>query len=86
MPILEAMAAGIPIVTSNRSALPEVAGNAALLVDPEDATGLSQALRDMTRDRDLREDLARRGAARSGLFTWEQAVQKTWDVYRKILG
>ena len=86
MPILEAMSAEIPIVTSSRSALPEVAGDAALLVDPENVEALGHALRDLTQNRDLRQDLTRRGVARARLFTWEKAVRETWDVYRKLLG
>jgi glycosyltransferase involved in cell wall biosynthesis len=85
MPILEAMSAEIPIVTSSRSALPEVAGDAALLVDPENAEELGHALRDLTQNRDLRQDLTQRGVARARLFTWENAVRATWDVYRKLL-
>ena len=83
MPILEAMSAEIPIVTSSRSALPEVAGDAAILVDPEDPEALGHALRDLTQDHDLRQDLARRGIARASSFSWEKAVRETWDVYRR---
>ena len=86
MPLLEAMAAGTPIVTSNRSALPEVAGDAALLVDPEDAAALGAALRQLTGNAELRRELARHGRARVQAFTWEKAVRETWDVYREVLG
>ena len=86
MPLLEAMAAGTPIVTSNRSALPEVAGDAALLVDPEDSEALGQALRNLTGQADLRHELSQRGLARARLFTWEKAVRETWDVYQELLG
>jgi glycosyltransferase involved in cell wall biosynthesis len=86
MPVLEAMAAGIATITSNRSALPEVAGDAALLVDPEDVEELGDALRDLTGDADLRRDLTGRGIARARLFSWEKAVQDTWSVYRQVLG
>ncbi|HMD71324.1 MAG TPA: glycosyltransferase family 1 protein [Bryobacteraceae bacterium] len=85
MPVLEAMAAGAPVLTSNRSALPEVAGDAALLVDPENAETLGKALRDLTESEDLRRDLARRGSLRAQLFTWEKAVRATWEVYRQVL-
>ena len=85
MPILEAMAAGVPVVTSNRSALPEVAGEAAILVDPENTEALGQALRNLTRDEGLRRELVRLGTGRGRLFTWEKAVRETWDVYRKVL-
>jgi glycosyltransferase involved in cell wall biosynthesis len=86
MPVLEAMAAGVPVVTSNRSALPEVAGDAALLVNPESTEELTQALRDLTQGEELRRHLARRGVKRAGLFTWEKAVAETWNVYRTVLG
>jgi glycosyltransferase involved in cell wall biosynthesis len=86
MPVLEAMAAGIPVVTSNRSALPEVAGDAAILVDPESTEELAQALRDLTQGEELRRSLAIRGTNRARLFTWEKAVAETWNVYRELLG
>jgi glycosyltransferase involved in cell wall biosynthesis len=85
MPVLEAMAAGTPVVTSNRSALPEIAADAALLVDPEDTDALSRTLRDLTGNEDLRRDLAQRGACRARSFTWEKAVRQTWQIYRELL-
>ena len=85
MPVLEAMAAAVPVVTSNRSALPEVAGDAATLVDPENTEALEHALRDLTMNEDLRLDLSRRGVAQARLFTWEKAVRETWGVYRDLL-
>jgi glycosyltransferase involved in cell wall biosynthesis len=85
MPVLEAMAAGAPVLTSDRSALPEVAGDAALLADPENIEALGKALRDLTQSEDLRRNLARRGSLRAQLFTWEKAVRATWDVYRQVL-
>jgi glycosyltransferase involved in cell wall biosynthesis len=85
MPLLEAMTARVPIVTSNRSALPEVAGDAALLIDPERTDELSDALRELTQRKDLREQLAKQGEARARLFTWEKAVRETGDVYRDVM-
>jgi glycosyltransferase involved in cell wall biosynthesis len=85
MPVLEAMASGIPVLTSNRSALPEVAGDAAWLVDPEDTEALAEALRSMTERPELREDLAQRGGLRARRFTWEKAVRETWDIYEELL-
>ena len=86
MPLLEAMAAGTPVVTSNRSALPEVAGDAALQVDPADTAALATALTQLTQDQGLRDRLAERGRLRAQEFTWEKAVRSTWDVYRELLG
>jgi glycosyltransferase involved in cell wall biosynthesis len=85
MPLLEAMAAEVPVVTSDRSALPEVAGDAALLVDPDDEAALADALRRVTSDPKLQEDLIRRGLTRIQNFTWDKAVLETWEVYRKVL-
>ena len=85
MPVLEAMAAGVPVLTSNRSALPEVAGNASLLVDPEDSEELTESLRRLTRDAELRARLVELGSKRVQAFTWEAAVDKTWQVYRSLL-
>jgi len=86
MPVLEAMAAGAPVVASNRSAIPEVAGDAAVLVDPEDGEAVAAALRELTENSDLRDDLAVRGRARARLFPWERAVSETWRVYESTLG
>jgi glycosyltransferase involved in cell wall biosynthesis len=85
MPVLEAMAAGTPVMTSNRSGLPEVAGDAALLVDPMRTESLVEGLRKLAQNEDLRKDLALRGRARAALFTWDKAVRETWDVYRSLL-
>jgi glycosyltransferase involved in cell wall biosynthesis len=85
MPVLEAMAAGVPVLTSNRSALPEVAGEAALLVDPEDTEALMISLRNLTVNEELRSRLTQLGLQRAQEFTWNAAVQRTWNVYRDVL-
>jgi glycosyltransferase involved in cell wall biosynthesis len=85
MPVLEAMAAGVPVVTSNRSALPEVAGDAALLVDPEDTEALREALRQLMTNEDLRAKLISSGHARAQAFTWERAACETWTAYQSLL-
>jgi len=86
MPVLEAMSAGTPVVTSNCSALPEVAGDAAILVNPESTEELAEALCTLTQGEALREALSSRGVERARLFTWEKAVAETWNVYREVLG
>lgn len=86
IPVIEAMAAGVPVITSNRSALTEVAGTAALLVDPERTDAIAEALRRLTDDPALRHDLAQRGHDRAALFSWKKAVRQTWDVYQELLG
>ncbi len=85
MPVLEAMAAGVPVVASNRSALPEVCGAAALLVDPEDTEALAQAIQRIVQNAELAGDLTGRGKLRAAEFTWENAAEKTWKVYEKLL-
>jgi glycosyltransferase involved in cell wall biosynthesis len=85
MPVLEAMTAGTPVLTSTRSALPEVAGEAALLVNPEDTCALVDALQRLTQDKELRARLARLGVERARLFTWDKAVEQTWNVYLDLL-
>ena len=84
MPVLEAMSHGTPVVTSRRSALPEVAGDAAVLVDPFDVEAIAHALLRLAGDPDLRDDLSRRGLERARGFTWESAVEQTWRVYSEI--
>jgi glycosyltransferase involved in cell wall biosynthesis len=84
MPVLEAMAAGVPVLTSNRSALPEIAGDAAVLVDPEDPAAMAAQLRLLTDNEDLRAGLIQRGLARAREFTWEKAALQTWDVYSAL--
>jgi len=86
MPVLDAMASGVPVVTSTRSALPEVAGDAALLVDPEDVGAIEEALTRLAADTALRERLSQQGRERAQEFTWAHAIEKTWEVYRELLG
>ena len=86
MPVLEAMSAGVPVVASNRSALPEVCGDAAMLVDPEDSDALYDALARLCRDEQLIQSLIERGRKRAAEFSWKKAVEKTWNVYLGLLG
>jgi len=85
MPVLEAMSRGVPVLTSNTSALPEVSGDAALLVDPADVDSIAHGLQSLMEDEGLRADLIRKGFEHSSQFTWEKAVEKTWQVYRELL-
>ncbi len=84
LPLLEAMACGTPVVTSTASCLPEVAGDAALLVDPLDVAALADALRRATEDETLRTDLRARGFARARSFTWAAAAQQLLDLYARL--
>jgi len=83
MPALDAMAHGVPVIVSNRSALPEVVGDAGLLVDPLDTGALSHALVRLASDPVLRADLAGRCLRRAASFTWDAAVERTWKVYQE---
>ncbi len=85
IPILEAMAAGVPVIASNRSAMPEVCGEAALLVTPDVESEIAIALRHLADDLSLRESLVRKGHARAKEFTWNKAACATWDAYRPFL-
>ena len=86
IPLLEAMAHGVPVLTSNISSIPEVCGDAALLVDPENEEELAQALRTLAGDPSLRQSLAQRGLTRARDFSWERTVADTWSVYQELLG
>jgi glycosyltransferase involved in cell wall biosynthesis len=86
MPVLEAMACGAPVLTSATSALPEVAGNAALLVDPADTGAIAAALARLADDGALRAELRGRGLARAGLFSWERCARETLAVLREAAG
>lgn len=80
MPVIEAMACGTPVITSTSSALPEVAGDAALLVDPLDTNAIAAAIMQLIDQATLRETLRRRGLDRARLFTWEACAKKTLEV------
>lgn len=83
-PVLEAMAAGTPVLTSNVSSLPEVAGEDALLVDPKDEHAIAEGLRRVLEDRDLRERLIGPGRARAAGFTWEVTARRTAEVLHTV--
>ena len=85
LPVLEAMACGAPVVCSNRSSLPEVAGDAALMCDPHDVESLARTIEQAVIDRNLRSTLAQRSLARAAQFSWEQTAQHTLRVYRSLL-
>lgn len=85
LPVLEAMAAGAPVIAADRSSIPEVAGEAALLVDPEDVDALAEAMARVADDAALRDALRGRGRARAREFTWERAARQTLDVFCEAL-
>ena len=86
LPVLEAMSAGLPVVTSNRSALSEVAGDAALLVNPEDPCEIRSAIEEALEEGPTRRRLINAGSRREQEFSWFKAARETLQVYRRLLG
>lgn len=84
MPLLEAMASGCPIVASTAASIPEVTGEAARLVDPNDPDALARAMEELLSDEGKRKDLIGKGLERAGEFTWEETARKTLDVYTRL--
>jgi glycosyltransferase involved in cell wall biosynthesis len=85
LPVLEAMAAGLTVVAARRGALPEVAGDAAVLVDDDDPDSWAAALATLIADKARREDLRRAGRFRAGQFSWERTATETAALYREVL-
>ena len=84
MPILEAMACGTPVVCSNVSSMPEVAGDAALLFDPYDEDDICRVMEEILENDELRGKLVQKGIERSGLFSWANAAHKTLEVIYQV--
>ena len=84
MPPLEAMACGAPVITSNTSSLPEVTGDAAILVDPHDTHALANAIARLLGDEQLQEDLRQKGYLQAQQYTWSNAAHKMLSVYQKL--
>ncbi|MHB1360265.1 MAG: glycosyltransferase family 4 protein [Rhodocyclaceae bacterium] len=85
LPALEAMASGVPVITGNLTSLPEVVGDAGIMVDPDDADALAAYLRQLLEDRDYAENLGRRGLVRARTFSWQRCARETVAVYEKVL-
>jgi len=86
LPPLEAMASGTPVVTSNVSSLPEVAGDAAVLVDPYDVSSIVEGMRRVLSDSALANELRRKGLIRARDFSWERSVARTHEIYQLVGG
>jgi glycosyltransferase involved in cell wall biosynthesis len=84
LPPLEAMACGAPVVTSNVSSLPEVAGDAALLVDPHDEDAIADGIVRAVNDEPLRAALIEKGKQRARTFSWKQSVQRIHEIYMEV--
>lgn len=85
LPVLEAFAAGLPVLTSSTTALPEVAGGAALLVDPHAVDAIAEGMARLTEDSSLCTDLVARGRVRARELSWERCVARTLEVYQKAI-
>jgi glycosyltransferase involved in cell wall biosynthesis len=85
LPPLEAMACGTPVITSNVSSLPEVVGDAAILIDPYNTTEIAQAIASVLKDKELRERLRMNGLARSNLFSWDKTARETLKLYQEVI-
>src|SRR5690554_1676973 len=79
LPLIESMASGTPVLTSSESSLPEIAGDAALCVDPFDVEAITEGINQLVTDRDLYQGLAEKGLRRAKDFSWQTTAKKTWD-------
>ena len=85
LPPLEAMASGTPVVTSNLSSLPEVVGDAALLIDPYNPEAIADAMQRALLEPGLREELRRRGLLRVKEFSWDRSIRRVREIYDEVL-
>jgi glycosyltransferase involved in cell wall biosynthesis len=85
IPIIEAYRCGVPVITSNITSMPEVAGDAALLCDPYDITSIATAMEHIASDCDLRTDLIKKGLERAKVFTWDGAAERLWKSILKAI-
>lgn len=85
LPPLEAMACGCPVIVSNTSSLPEVVGNAGILINPYDFDALTEEMYQILTDNDLKQEYSKKSATRAKLFTWKKTAKQTWKVYKQVL-
>lgn len=86
LPVLEAMQCGTPVITSNTTSLPEVAGDAGILVDPQDQAALCQAMLNLLGNRQLCHELSQKGVERASNFSWEKCAADTVAAYKEVIG
>ena len=85
LPVLEAMASGVPVITSDSTSLPEVVGDAGVLVNPYDVDHLKEAIREVLEDEKKRQEMIEKGIARAKHFSWDKCARQTLSVYEKVL-
>jgi glycosyltransferase involved in cell wall biosynthesis len=85
LPVLEAMACGVPVSCSNTSSLPEMGGTGARYFDPYDAQAIAEAIRAVWSDVGLRTEMSQKGLDQAAKFSWERAAEETWAVYNRVL-
>jgi glycosyltransferase involved in cell wall biosynthesis len=85
LPILEAMASGTPVITSNVSSMPEIAGDAAIVVNPASEEEIKKSIKKVLDDKEMQKELVTKGLKRAKEFTWEKAANETMKVYQKLM-
>ena len=85
IPVIEAMAAGTPVITTNVSSLPEVAGEAGILVNPKDTVALAEGMNQLTTNETKRQELIQKGYIQAQKFSWETSAEKLYKVYKELL-
>jgi glycosyltransferase involved in cell wall biosynthesis len=85
LPVLEAMACGVPVVCSNTSSMPEIVGDAAIILDPQDVDAWVATLTEVLNREALRAEMRRKGQERAKMFSWEETARNTWHVYQAAL-
>jgi alpha-1,3-rhamnosyl/mannosyltransferase len=83
LPPLEAMACGVPVIVSRRASLPEVVGDAGLMIEPDDTAGIADAMRTLLEDDARAAFFADAGIKRAGMFSWRHCAEKTLEVYHQ---
>jgi glycosyltransferase involved in cell wall biosynthesis len=86
IPILEAQRCGTPVITSNTSSMPEVAGDGALIIDPFSPEDICDAMIRITADAEIRNDLVNKGFANAGKFSWKAMAEKVYSIYNEVVG
>jgi len=85
LPVLEAMQSGCPVITSNRSSTAEIAGQAGLLINPEDTEGMTRVLEKVLKDEGVRKEMIKKGLVQAKRFSWEKTAKETLTAYRKVV-